>query len=116
MQNPPAGHHAAAGDDHGRAANVVERLRFVGRPAQMHIAPIEDRIGRVEFAFAEVVVFAMLAIDGRGVAGHRAVEVDRQVGNAALPFEHLQQIDQLLRAADGKRGDQHHAAAARPRG
>ena len=71
----------------------------------------EHGVGGVELAFAEVVVLAVLAIDRRGVAGHRAVEVDRQVGNAIVALEHLQQVDQLLRAADGERGHQHHAAA-----
>ena len=77
----------------------------------MHARAVEHGIGLVELALAEIVVLAVLAVDRRGVAGHRAVEIDRQIGNAVVALEHLQEVDQLLRPADGERRDQHHAAA-----
>ena len=75
------------------------------------LAAVEDRVGQIELALAQVVVLAVIAINHRGIAGHRAVEINRNRGDAAFALEDLQQIDQLLSAAHGKRGNEHHAAA-----
>ena len=48
---------------------------------------------------------------GRRVDRERAVDVDRDLGDLPVARQHVQVVDELLRAADGERGDQHAAAA-----
>ena len=60
-------------------------------------------------------------VDARGVDRHRAVEVDRGTGAAALGHQLVHQADHLLRPSHREGGDEQHAAAgegarrARPR-
>ena len=72
---------------------------------------VELEIGPHGQALGQIVLRGVVAIDVHAADRHRAVEKDRNLRNPLLVHQDLQQVDQLLRPADGKRRHQHHAAA-----
>jgi hypothetical protein len=68
-------------------------------------------VGRIEGAVAQVVLVGKLPIHGCCVTSHRAVDIDRKIGDAVGALEQLQEIDKLLRPAHGERSHEHHAAS-----
>ena len=112
VQDPPGIAHPGAGHDQAGAVHVVQRLGFLG--GYRGLKRIEVVLQRLLLDLASQIVveqFAVLAVDLRRLDGHRAVQIDGELGQQVTAEDAGQDDQQQLGAADGKRGHQDLAVA-----
>ena len=112
MENPARVAHARAGNDHAGAGGIVERNRLLGRDGKVdHLEPRQHFAGAPQRIGLDIVELGMGVVDLRGFDGHRAVDVDGERRHVAVPEKAREEIDELLRPADGEGGYQDLATA-----
>ncbi len=112
VQHPPAGRHSRCRDDDAGKALVVDRARFADVVGLDEAARIERIAVAVEIGLDLVAVYGDGgAVDAEGRQSHRAVDVDREVGDPALSDEPTQLEQDDLGPVDGE-GRDHDGAAA----
>ena len=111
MEDPPAVHHTAGGDDDPGPFVGVDRLRFLRCPRHPHPGrrhrvghPLHPRLG-------EVMLLDVPPEHLGGLDRHRRIDPHRDFREPAGRHERAEKIDQLLATADGERRHEHHAAA-----
>ena len=108
MQDASAGQHAAGGNDDHRALARVQRLGLFDRVHARGNLEHGAAIGA-----ADVMFFMMPVVDLGRVHRHRAVEIDRNIGNVAPPHQTRDMQHQPLCTAHRKRRDQRRAATGK---
>ncbi len=112
VQNPPAGHHAARRDNHRRSADRVKCLGFLAGADEVNfLAASKTQLGPVS---CDSLRSCCPSTCSR-CSSHRRPSDYRgrsALGDGPLLHQRAHQVDQLLRAANGKCRDDHHATAA----
>ena len=108
VQHPAAGRHAARGHDHQGPVAQVQGLGVLGR-----VDVARRRGHRGALLERQAMLAEMAAVDLGHVGRHRTVQEDRDIGDGALRLQARYQPQDRLRAADGERWDDDHAAACR---
>ena len=116
VQDAPALAHARCRDDDARGLALVERARLIGGHQIAQAVEAERRAILLLERAARLVVeaFRMMPERLRRAPRHRAVHEDRHFAHHVALHQIVQRRDQLLRASDRERRDQH-APAARQR-
>src|SRR6202162_3106865 len=101
MKNASTGGHSARGNDNHRPLPGIEALRFL---------PAFDKLrGMIHFPALggrQPVLLLMIGVDFGGFYGHRAIKVDRNIGNSPGGLEEMNRVKNRLCAANGKRRNQ----------
>ncbi len=114
MKHAPGLGHAGGADDHHRPFLVVDGFGFINAADVSELGEIEDVVvGGFTGEIARLIVlqFGVLAKHFAHVHGQRAVHKNGKARQCAAFHHEVQAVDQLLRAANGKRRHNHFAAA-----
>ncbi len=105
--------HAIRGNDNRRKAMLVDRFGLLHGPRERHPARYQWILSvGFQTVHFQVVLFSVVAINLEGIHRHRAVHIDRKDRNLAFFLQLADVVENLLRAADRKRWNQHGAAAS----
>ena len=111
VEDPTRLRHAGRRDDDHRSVLGIQRFRFTGVPRVVDLIEVEQILDRRNEILAMIEDVGMHSEDARRIDGQRAVDVNRNGGDATAARQRVQVVNDFLRAADGKGRDDDASAA-----